>query len=132
MFREVFAMTDLHHANIVRYSTSWVEIDNEKSSRIFSDNVAKIYKSQIEPKGITEESESHSESESNLESQYTKSSCVGFEWENNEKSSYNNKTLSHLEDSKKQDNIPKRKARENSIKSVSNVTYSFLLVYLRL
>jgi hypothetical protein len=37
VFREVFAMTDLHHPNIVRYSTCWVEVDiktsEEKKSR---------------------------------------------------------------------------------------------------
>ena len=125
-------MTDLHHANIVRYSTSWVEIDNEKSSRILSDNLIKNYRSQIEHKGITEESESESESKP-LESQYTKSSCVGFEWDDNEKSNNNNnKSLSHPEDSHKQDNIPRRKVQGNFIKSVSNVIYNFVSIYLHL
>lgn len=114
-------MTDLHHANIVRYSTCWVEIDNEKSSRVCDD---KAYRSQIEPLRITEESESKS---SQLESQYTKSSCIGFEWDADDKNESNNKTVSKYEDSRKQgtfkDTPYNRKNAGASIKILSNVIF---------
>ena len=83
VFREVFAMTDLHHPNIVRYSTCWVEIEASKDSDI-SSRIKKEFGSECRSSNIVEELESFEESESEASppaKNYSNTSSMAFEWD---------------------------------------------------
>ena len=81
--REVTAISNLNHTNIVRYYTSWIEFDTElngdESRGRDNDN------SSIEKSSISEEN-------------YTKTECSAFEWEpasmSKEKSNVNSEEAS--------------------------------------
>lgn len=106
-------MTDLHHPNIVRYSTCWVEIENSKSKK----TIPRV-KSQLKPieseASVTEESESQ---QSESENSHTKTSSLGFEWD-----------LGDNQDSKTQEIAEKRhletvaRKMENTITSMKSLT----------
>ncbi len=83
VFREVFAMTDLHHPNIVRYSTCWVEIEAPKETEITKKTkkeIESIFKSQDIVEEIVEESQSKTES-SVQGHKFSNTSSMAFEWD---------------------------------------------------
>ena len=85
VFREVFAMTDLHHHNIVRYSTCWVEIEWDKENPETKDklNKSRGYNESVDLGDISE-SGLHEEEASEIESEpadYSRNSEMGFEWD---------------------------------------------------
>ncbi len=79
VFREVFAMTDLHHLNIVRYSTCWVEIEWDKSVQESSVKT-KSFLEAMDLGDISENEDSDSGLDSGKED-VSKNSDMGFEWD---------------------------------------------------
>ena len=96
VFREVFAMTDLHHPNIVRYSTCWVEIEHAKSKKV-QPKVKSQMRAIESQSAVTEENESQP---SESESSHTHTSSLGFEWdlgENQDSKTQESAEKKHLE-----------------------------------
>ncbi len=131
VFREVFAMTDLHHPNIVRYSTCWVEIESGKESALTStrENDAKSeYTRRVVLREVeeVEQSEQSQSSESSQSSNYhTKTSSMGFEWAVEDEKS--EKPVSPV-NKKKPKNFAQKKESSVFIKSLSKVSLLFQLV----
>jgi serine/threonine protein kinase len=125
VFREVFAMTDLHHPNIVRYSTCWVEIETGKESALTStrENDLKSEYTRREVLREVEEVEQSEQSQSSESSQspnyHTKTSSMGFEWDvEDEKSKEVEKPVSPV-NKKKPKNFAQKKESSVFIKSLS-------------
>jgi len=75
-------MTDLHHLNIVRYSTCWVEIEWDKSLQEGKEKI-KGYSEPVDLGDISE-NELLEDNVSELESEHgevSKNSDMGFEWD---------------------------------------------------
>lgn len=83
VFREVFAMTDLNHPNIVRYSTCWVELERKERSEMSMTKQETISELPAEVSKLSEfESESsHLEASKSIDDCCIKTSSVGFEWD---------------------------------------------------
>jgi serine/threonine protein kinase len=86
VFREVFTMTDLHHPNIVRYSTCWVEIESDKDVQETQQgkNGKSIGLTEGLDLGDISENEG-SEPDDSQEREISKNSDLGFEWDLSER-----------------------------------------------
>jgi translation initiation factor 2-alpha kinase 4 len=86
VFREVFTMTDLHHPNIVRYSTCWVEIEWDKDVQEIQQgkNGKSIGLNDGLDLGDISENEV-SEPDESEEREISKTSDLGFEWDMSER-----------------------------------------------
>jgi len=123
VFREVFAMTDLHHPNIVRYSTCWVEIETEKEAALASnrdDDLKSEYTRRDDLKEVEEVEQSEQSQSENSESinYHTKTSSMGFEWDVEDEKSKVEKQTSPI-NKKKQKNFAHKKESSVFIKSLS-------------
>lgn len=124
VFREVFAMTDLHHPNIVRYSTCWVEIETEKESALTTtrENDLRFEYTRREVLREVEEVEQSEQSQSKSSQSpnyHTKTSSMGFEWEvEDEKSKEVEKPVFPV-NKKKPKNFAPKKESSVFIKSLS-------------
>lgn len=124
VFREVFAMTDLHHPNIVRYSTCWVEIETEKESAMTPNRESDLKSEYTRREMLREveevEQSEQSQSESSQSANYhTKTSSMGFEWDvEDEKSKEPEKPVSPI-NKKKPKNFAQKKESSVLIKSIS-------------
>jgi len=83
VFREVFAMTDLHHLNIVRYSTCWVEIEWDKSIQEGKAEKSKGFTEAVDLGDISENEllEDHISEMESEHAEVSKNSDMGFEWD---------------------------------------------------
>jgi len=123
VFREVFAMTDLHHPNIVRYSTCWVEIQTEKEAALASNRDEDLKSEYTRREGLKEveevEQSEQSQSESSESLNYhTKTSSMGFEWDVEDEKSKVEKQMSPV-NKKKHKNFAHKKESSVLIKSLS-------------
>ena len=129
-------MTDLHHPNIVRYSTCWVEIEASKESDL-SSRVKKEFESECRSNNIVEEIESYEESDlSESEASppinnFSNTSSMAFEWDignaDSEKSKSPKKADKKYNPKKKKSNTQKGGSALN-LKSISKVNFFFLFI----
>jgi len=119
-------MTDLHHPNIVRYSTCWVEIENEKDAALDS-NRDNDLKSEYTRRDVLKEVEeveqseqSQSESSESL-NYHTKTSSMGFEWDVEDEKSKSKEVQKQMSpvNKKKPRNFTHKKESSVFIKSLS-------------
>jgi len=129
-------MTDLHHPNIVRYSTCWVEIEASKESDL-SSRVKKEFESECRSNNIVEEIESYEESDlSESEASppinnFSNTSSMAFEWDignaDSEKSKSPKKADKKYNPKKKKSNTQKG-GSALILKSISKVNFFFLFI----
>ena len=79
VFREVFAMTDLHHPNIVRYFTCWIEIETIMKENIYNKNQQLQHISESE--NSDNEEEDNDSCEESKPEDVSSNSNMGFEWD---------------------------------------------------
>jgi len=85
VFREVFAMTDLHHANIVRYFTCWIEIETIVKEHTHNKQLQHISESDDSDNEQEDSNDSFDQFKSKSED-ISSSSNMGFEWDVSSKS----------------------------------------------
>lgn len=126
VFREVFAMTDLHHPNIVRYSTCWVEVElgsstdeatkpEKKTSKVLSlEDISENEDSVSHMSHNKTQTQDEDEEEDEL-SEYTKQSDSCFEFDRGtEEPSVQPKHQKDKPKFNKQNMMPKKKKSKSN------------------
>ena len=114
VFREVFAMTDLHHPNIVRYFTCWIEIETTMKENIHNKNQHLQQISESEDSDNEQEDFDESKSED-----VSSNSNMGFEWDVASKSFQRSPKSVHIKKPKKPSHPKSEKFLLQSVSKVS-------------